>query len=608
MLYDSLSEMTVPELKSRLNLIKSARKVTLKAEIIDEISRLVLSDTLEVYWQKLTNLEKMAVAESVYHWQGRFYYDRFSAKYSDVIPDSMQHTYSRNKTSAGSGYLGLFLFQGFIPIDLQTNLKNFVPIPPENKITITKTEIPDKHYLGDKNNPDFSRPITKLLTEPLIRHDLPAVLNLINLGKISVSEKTGVATGASIRILESALLGGDYYQTDEQLTINNYQGGAIRPIRPYAWPLLLQSSSLVRRNGKKLALTRKGIKAITTPYADSIREIYERWRDKGSLDEYSRINLVKGQKAKGRIMTAKELRRSEMELILSDCPEGKWINIDKLFSFVRATAYDLSVCHDSFRLYLEEQGYGTLGYAENPFEVLEGRYIMVYLFEYLATLGMVDIAYVTPYYARKDYQDLWGASELHFLSRYDGLLYFRLNALGSYCLGLSAHYQPTQTEKNSLLDINDQLEITLTRQAEADEAQILSLFTRNLSDKPTTSTDDTCSLILSETRTLDALENGQNTKDFYHFLEQSSATALPEEVEEFFEQMRFHATALCDGGKAQIIHSSSRLIKLLVNDSTTQKLCQQIDAKSIIVTAKKEKEFRKAVRKLGYIFPQTARA
>ena len=40
------------------------------------------------------------------------------------------------------------------------------------------------------------------------------------------------------------------------------------------------------------------------------------------------------------------------------------------------------------------------------------------LFEYAATLGMIDVAYVDPEGARTDFRRLWGVDELRFLSRY----------------------------------------------------------------------------------------------------------------------------------------------------------------------------------------------
>ena len=73
-------------------------------------------------------------------------------------------------------------------------------------------------------------------------------------------------------------MGGDFYSVDDDLGLNSYAGGPIRPIRPYAWPLLLQSGGLAKINGNKLALTGNGKKAFTQPFEQSIKTLYSRWR------------------------------------------------------------------------------------------------------------------------------------------------------------------------------------------------------------------------------------------------------------------------------------------------------------------------------------------
>jgi len=60
-----------------------------------------------------------------------------------------------------------------------------------------------------------------------------------------------------------------------------------------------------------------------------------------------------------------------------------------------------------------------------------------FLFESLATLGLIDFAYTYPHSLWPELGDSWGIDELSFCGRYDGLLYVRLNALGAYCLGMA---------------------------------------------------------------------------------------------------------------------------------------------------------------------------
>ena len=72
--------------------------------------------------------------------------------------------------------------------------------------------------------------------------------------------------------------------------------------------------------------------------------------------------------------------------------------------------------------------------------MLPGLYALAFLFEYAATLGLLDIAYITPEFARQDFQERF-LHGLRCLSRYDGLLHVRINTLGAWCLGMMATYQ-----------------------------------------------------------------------------------------------------------------------------------------------------------------------
>ena len=95
-----------------------------------------------------------------------------------------------------------------------------------------------------------------------------------------------------------------------------------------------------------------------------------------------------------------------------------------------------------WRLYLVDPQYGSLGYAGYAdWPILEGRYTLAVLFEYAGTLGLVDLDYTDPVGARDDYHGNWGADDLDYLSRYDGLRAVRLNALGAYALGLTGNHQ-----------------------------------------------------------------------------------------------------------------------------------------------------------------------
>jgi len=88
-----------------------------------------------------------------------------------------------------------------------------------------------------------------------------------------------------------------------------------------------------------------------------------------------------------------------------------------------------------WRLYVVDSYFGSLGHAgSRTWDLVEGRYALCVLFEYAATLGLIDVAYADPCGARDDYRALWGADQLGCLSRYDGLSAVRVNELGAAVL------------------------------------------------------------------------------------------------------------------------------------------------------------------------------
>ena len=63
---------------------------------------------------------------------------------------------------------------------------------------------------------------------------------------------------------------------------------------------------------------------------------------------------------------------------------------------------DFEVTHDPWKLYIGERQYGSLGYGgSHGWSILQGRYISALLFEYAATLGLLDVAYVCPLYTSR---------------------------------------------------------------------------------------------------------------------------------------------------------------------------------------------------------------
>ena len=230
-------------------------------------------------------------------------------------------------------------------------------------------------------------------TEPEALGNLAAVLQLCAAGKLRCSEKTRRPSAVTTRTVAEALVAGDFYPDEA--------------IASFAWPLLLQAGGLARLEGQRLTLTTKGRKAIGQPGHEVIRGLWERWPRHAPIDEFSRVDQIKGQKSAAALSAAGP-RRQAVAAALALCPPGEWIGVDDLFAAMRRADLNPTVARTErglWKLYLGDPEYGSLGYAGfHDWPVLEGRYILAVLFEYAATLGLLDVDYVSPAHARDDFR------------------------------------------------------------------------------------------------------------------------------------------------------------------------------------------------------------
>ena len=258
-------------------------------------------------------------------------------------------------------------------------------------------------------------------TEPEALGNLPAAHSCSTAGKLRCSEKTRRPSAVTTRTVAEALVAGDFYPDDA--------------ITSFGWPLLLQAGGLARLEGPRLTLTSKGRKALGQPGHEVIRGLWERWPRHAPIDEFSRVDQIKGQKSAAALSAAGP-RRQTVASALALCPRGEWIGVDDLFAAMRHAGLSPTVARSErglWKLYLGDPEYGSLGYAGfHDWPILEGRYTMAVLFEYAATLGLHDVDYVSPAHARDDFRQMWGADCIDALSRYDGLRAVRLTPLGAY--------------------------------------------------------------------------------------------------------------------------------------------------------------------------------
>ena len=551
----------------------------------------------------MDRLQQSAVAEAAHSANGHLDLQRFRAKYGDEPPEGLQRL--------------ILLSHGRIPRDLREQLLKFVPEPPKAAITAIDA-VPESISEDDGTYDAQDQRQERLATIPIERREMEraaqrdvfAVLRLADAGKVSVSATTHWPSAAGIKTVADVLDGNDFYSS---------QPGAARgtsaqedddddwepetdagPIRAFAWPLLLQAGGLAQVNGNRLGLTKAGRQALSTPAYETLKMLWRKWTETTLLDELRRIDCIKGQTGKGKHdLTAPAGRRHAIANTLSALSrshEGsarKWIALDEFSRYMQAADHHFEVTRDAWPLYIGELEYGSLGYdGSGGWNILQFRYLLCVLFEYAATLGLIDVAFVPPAGARPDYGDLWGTDDLAFFSRYDGLLYLRVNALGAYCLGTEKTYAPAPREQRQSLRVLPNLEVVETASLGKSDRLLLEKYADAVSERVWR---------LQRDNIVAALAAGHTLMELREFLTASSGEPLPGPVAQFFDDIERRASLLRDAGTARLIEcADAATAALLANESTLKRLCLLAGERTLAIPSATEAAFVRGLQKLGY--------
>ncbi len=195
--------------------------------------------------------------------------------------------------------------------------------------------------------------------------------------------------------------------------------------------------------------------------------------------------------------------------------------------------------------------------------------------------------------ARDDYDDLWGGDSFESLSRYDGLLYIRINSLGAWCLGISETYKTAPIAKQHILRVLPNREITEIKVPfPHSEAIYLDTIADKTSDKVWT---------LNPDKILIGFEKGRSIEEVKEFLLSKNNQDLPDTIVSFFDDMIKRNKLISDEGTARLIKVSDPVVALtLANDSRLKDLCIASEGGYIAVPLSNENVFRRKLRKIGY--------
>jgi hypothetical protein len=605
--HTALCAQTVDELKRLAALLPGPKVPTVKASIVEYIQLHLQGTALKDLWDKCDQIQKAAIAETVHSkTSDRYHTNIFVNKYG-TSPDWGSGGYWSRSAST---VLGLFFYSYVMPEDLKQRLKAFVPAPAptllesSENISTTLIEVETSYDRNTKSkvphNVEYSLQMRE--TEQVARRELITILRLVDLGKIAISDKTFYPTSASLNNINQVLEEGDYYSEWKiEKSPRGYRYDyPIGHIKPFAWVMLLQAGKLVEMSGKNLALTKNGQKALNEPAEKTLQTLWKSWQKNTLLDELRRIDGIKGQTGKGkRSLTAVAGRRGPIVAALNDCPVGKWVKYTEFCRYIQAAGYELVVARSLDNLTINGS---SNEYYETAFSLVEARYLSCFLFEYAATLGLVDISFLHPDDGHVNFdEEERSYYDNEAMSRYDGLAYFRLTPLGAYILGKVDKYTPAVLPQKQNLRILPNLEVVAIEELSRADRLNLDSYLQTVSDSVWK---------LDSVKLLNAISQGRNVNDLKAFLVANSGTALPQTVTQFLADLQTRTTSLQDMGAARLIRCADAALAILIaNDSRTKAFCFLADqptammAKTpcyLVVPITTETKFHNALKKIGY--------
>lgn len=596
-LVERLNEMGVDTLKIFGKRLEISKTATRKADIISALSDKVNLHLVDVI-RLCSKRELLCLREATYN-GGKVPTTQFYGKYGVECPSpearySTYHKPDMNQVSPFTMMVHSDTYSSAVCVlkELIPRLKQVLSKPDEF-VCKTTEQVPAELEQGkDKSG----QPIMIHSGQASVFDELAQMLGLVQAGKLRVTDKTKRPTDATVRLVDQSLIEPDFQLLDHELKSWETPPGAVRA---HAWPVLLQQCGWCKAKGSHLDLTPKGRGVLKAMDADQIKQGLTRFDGDDMFDELNRITNIKGQTGKGkRCLTKPSLRRNPILEAMTHWPVNQWMTFDDAYRAILAHGHRFSVCRtDPWHLYFVEQRYGSLGY-DGTADSLERQYLRALMMESLATLGLVDIAYTTPHDQWPEFRDMWGNCDMSFCSRYDGLMYVRLNDLGAFCLGITNTYQASPPETKSLFKILPTLELALVQHRDLN-----ALDRVRLEQVAVPQSDYVWKL--EKKHLLGKLESGTNVQQVREFLSTYGDNEIPATVDTFLNDLNRRTSAVKTSHEALLIEIRDKeTAALIAHDRVARKYCYLAGSKHVVVPKHHEKPFRKALKTMGYILPQ----
>ncbi|SMD08273.1 hypothetical protein SAMN02746065_13021 [Desulfocicer vacuolatum DSM 3385] len=289
-------------------------------------------------------------------------------------------------------------------------------------------------------------------------------------------------------------------------------------------------------------------------------------------------------------MTAPARRRPVIHGALACLEPGKWVDFDEMERFMVSENHTFDMTNLDWKLYFYDPQYGNLDYFET-WPLLQTRYLLIYFFEYCATLGILDIAYTYPDNARPDYQGCWGAEELEFLSHCDGLMQLRLTELGAYALGLQKEYGAADDQSFELQDTR------IIHKGMAPPTPNHSLFLNKIAEPQAGNTWEISFLSL-----INALKSGETSlKEIRKFITDLTSAKPGKTLNKLFKEVEKRSSAVVEEGEVTLVACHLEARKQILTDQKLGSLCMPAGDRHLVILPGKKEKFAKGLEALGFI-------
>lgn len=537
-----------------------------KADMVSELYR-AWALSPKSFIKILSEPERLMLADSVHDGLQTVSVDRLKARHGL----DFSFGYGLGSYSDNPKFIQLFVvyeFEDFHLIDgVSEVLKKLLPAPPT--LTVKTCNI------ASGNGEIFA-------SEKAVFTELKRMLQLVDSGKLKVSEKTGHPSAAAMRVVTKALAGPE---SDEG------------PYRSFIWPVLLQQCGWAKFRSGKFGLTPSGRALLKNITPKAFSEGVGKMMIDSKFDEMLRVSEIKGYRGKlaRRHWNKVETRRFDIYDAVGDLPTNKWVRIKDAYDYLVASGGDCTVVTDGYVLYISDREYGGLYEQENEIGKV---YFRQFVCESFATLGLVDLLHQEGDVHRVDITESWGLDWIDKLTRYDAISHIRLTPLGHYCLcGKDVDYTPPEMEQKTLFHVLPNLEIAITVPTafSSGDASQLERFAKKKSDAVWK---------IDKKTIFKCLENGDTADDILTILKAGSANDVPETVQTLIAEVVQRSTLIQEREEAvALTFKDEHTAVLAEHDRSVAPAVMGRNGRILFVRTKNLKKAQSGLRKLGILLP-----